>query len=119
MQKLVARAQENIREGYRPVVLVPLDKVQFAIGLFESEGLGDRVGVQSIESFVGINIEEMGEFSSADIRAGVARLIRRYNERICYCETDKSLMVEEPEWLVGVQADQGAGSEVAYAVVDM
>lgn len=102
MQKLVVRARENIREGYRPVVLVPYDKVQFATGLFESEGLGNRVGVQSIESFVGTNVEEMGSFAAGDIRKEVAKLIRRYNERIWDCETDKSLMIEEPEWLVGI-----------------
>lgn len=116
MQKLVARAQENIREGFRPVMLVPYDKVQFATGLFDSEGLGNRVGVQSIESFVGTNVEEMGSFSASDIREGIARLIRRYNERIYHCETDKSLMVEEPDWMVRIVGEWST-SEVVYAVV--
>lgn len=118
MQKLVARAQENIREGYRPVVLVPYSKVSFATGLFESEGLGDRVGVQSIESFVGTNVEEMGDFSSSSIRECIARLIRQYNERIYYCETDKSLMVEEPEWMVGIVGKWDA-PEAHYAFVNL
>ena len=117
MQKLVARAQENIREGYRPVMLVPYDKVQFATGLFESEGLGSRVGVQSIESFVGTNIEEMGGFSSRDIRKGIAHLIRRYNERIYHCETDKSLMVEEPEWVVNIVGEWNT-SEIQYVFIN-
>ncbi len=116
MQKLVARAQENIREGYRPVMLVPYEKVQFATGLFESEGLDSRVGVQSIESFVGTNIEEMGEFSSSSIRECIARLVRRYNERIYYCETDKSLMVEEPEWMIGIVGEWDA-SKRCYALI--
>ena len=72
MQKLVARTQENMWEGFRPVMLVPYNKVQFAIGLFDSGGLGNRVGVQSIESFVGTNVEEMGVFSAPDIREGIA-----------------------------------------------
>ena len=118
MPKLVARAQENIREGYRPVMLVPFDKVQFATGLFEAEGLSQRVAVQSIESFVGTNIEEMGEFDADDIRTGIAHLIRRYNERIFACETDKSLMVEEPEWLVGIVGEWGA-SEAWYGFVSL
>jgi len=116
MQKLVARAQENIREGFRPVMLVPFDKVQFATGLFDSEGLGNRVGVQSIESFVGTNIEEMSLFSASDIRKGIAHLIRRYNERIYYCETDKSLMVEEPDWMVRVVGEWDT-SKFVYAFV--
>lgn len=118
MPKLIARAQENIREGYRPVMLVPYDKVPFATGLFDSEGLGNRVGVQSIESFVGTNIEEMCGFDGKDIKAGIARLIRRYNERIHDCETDKSLMVVEPEWMIEIVGEWNEG-EVAYAVVSV
>lgn len=118
MPKLVARAQENIREGYRPVMLVPFDKVQFATGLFESEGLGNRVGVQSIESFVGTNIEEMGYFAASDIKEGIARLVRRYNERIYSCETDKSLMVEEPEWMLEY-VGEWSESDVTYAFVNI
>lgn len=96
--KLVERVQGNIRDGYRPVVLVQSAKVGFAAGLFESEGLGDRVGVQSIESFVGTNVEEMGDFDSTAIRLGLVKLIRKYNERIAECEIDQSLRIEEPEW---------------------
>ena len=102
MQKLVARVRENMREGFRPVVLVPFDKTAFAVGLFESEGLGDRVSVQSIESFVGTNVEEMGNFDSRAIEKSVACLIRRYNERIYDCEIYKSLMMEEPEWITEI-----------------
>lgn len=116
MQKLIARAQENIREGFRPIMLVPYDKVQFAVGLFDSEGLGNRVGVQSIESFVGTNVEEMGAFSATDIREGVAWFIRRYNERIYHCETDKSLMVEEPDWVIQIVGEWDI-TETVYAVV--
>lgn len=101
MQKLIPRALDNIREGFRPVILVPFDKVQFATGLFDSEGLGNRVGVQSIESFVGTNIEEIGGFEAGDIKTEIARLVRTYNERIYVSESDKSLMLMEPEWVVG------------------
>ena len=118
MLKLVARAQENIREGYRPVMLVPFDKVQFATDLFESEGLGGRVCVQSIESFVGTNIEEMGEFEADRIKVEIAQLVRKYNERISSCEIDKSLMVEEPEWVVDI-VDEWDASVIAYAVVNV
>lgn len=100
--KLADRARENIRQGYRPIMLVPEVSVSFALGLFKSEGLADRVGVQSIESFVGTNIEEIAEFSSGAIRIGVARLIRKYNERIKECEVDQSLGIEEPAWMISL-----------------
>lgn len=100
--KLVARASENIAQGYRPVVLVPHDKMQFASGLFASEGMGNRVGTQSIESFVGTNVEEMGGYDAKGIRLEIAHLVRRYNMRIKDCESDKSLMLIEPEWITSL-----------------
>lgn len=97
--KLADRARENLRQGFRPVMLVPESSVQFAIGLFSSEGIGGKVAVQSIETFVGTNIEEMGSFESSAIRSGVARLVRQYNDRIRACEVDQSLQIEEPAWM--------------------
>lgn len=109
--KLVDRARENLSNGYRPVMLVPESSVAFAQGLFASEGLGDLVGVQSIETFVGTNIEEMGSFSADAIQKGIALLIRRYNERIAVCESDQSLRIKEPAWMATV-----LGSAVKYGV---
>lgn len=105
MKGLATRVHANIRDGLRPVVLVPCEKVQFAVGLFDSEGIGDRVGVQSIESFVGTNVEEMGAFDSSDIREKVIRLVRCYNDRIRCCEADKSLAIEEPDWMRHVASE--------------
>lgn len=99
MAKLVDRATGNIQHGFRPVMLVPQAEVSFTLGLFKSEGLADRVAVQSIESFVGTNVEEMSLFGSDAIRLGVAQLVRRYNERIEACESDLSLRIEEPAWV--------------------
>lgn len=98
--KLADRARENLSNGFRPIVLVTASSVSFAFGLFEAEGIGKYVNVQSIESFVGTNVEEMGSYQSEDIRLGVAKLIRRYNERITACEVDQSLRIKEPAWMV-------------------
>lgn len=100
--KLADRAEANISQGFRPLMLVPETEVAFAVGLFKSEGLSERVGVQSIESFVGINIEEMCSFSSENIQLGVAKLIRQYNDRIEDCESDQSLRIEEPAWITSM-----------------
>lgn len=113
--KLIPRAKDNIREGYRPIVLVPFEKLEFTKELFSTEGLGDRVEAQSIEGFVGLNIEELGCFSAEDIKMQIALLIRRYNERIFTCEIDKSLMIVEPSWIVELLGEPGASFE--YAVV--
>ena len=98
--RLIERVEENMRDGYRPIVLVDKGKVAFAAGLFDSEGLKDSVEVNSIEVFVGANVEEIGEFSSEGIKAGLANLVRKYNQRIAVCEADQSLKIKEPAWMV-------------------
>lgn len=97
--KLLDRVRENLRDGYRPVVLVPENEVDFAQGLFRSEhDLQNRVGVQSIETFVGTNVEEIALFDSAAVKRSVALLVRMYNERIEQVEADISLRIVEPHW---------------------
>lgn len=113
--KLIPRVKDNIRDGYRSIVLVPFEKLEFTKELFNTEGLGDRVEAQSIEGFVGLNIEELGCFSAEDIKTQIALLIRRYNERISSCEVDKSLMIVEPTWIVELLGEPGASFE--YEVV--
>ncbi|WP_218958735.1 DUF4928 family protein [Eggerthella guodeyinii] len=109
--KLADRARENLLHGFRPVMLVPEEKVSFAHGLFESEIMDDQVGVQSIETFVGTNIEEMGSFDTDAIKQGIVLLIRRYNERIAACESDQSLRIKEPAWMT-----TSLGSPIEYGV---
>ena len=115
--KLIPRVKSNIRDGYRPIVLVPYEKLEFTKELFNTEGLGERVEAQSIESFVGLNIEEMGQFSAEGIKMQVALLIRCYNERIFSCEVDKSLMIVEPSWISDLLGEPGPSFE--YGVVSM
>ena len=74
------------------------DKVSFAYGLFESEGLGNRVQVIALESFIGINIEKLSFYKRGLIRLNVARLLAHYNKRIEDIEPDKSLQIEIPQW---------------------
>lgn len=99
MEKLVTRCQENIRNGFRPVLVVSADKVAFAEGLMEAHGLKEDVDVTSIETFIGTNISELGEYDSDEIKKRITQLIRTYNDRIVNNETDQSLRIEEPKWM--------------------
>lgn len=107
MAKLTDRCRDNIRNGVRPVVIVPADKVAFAQGLFESEQLDDNVQVISLESFIGIGIEELSMYRDARIRLNVARLIACYNRRIDEIESDKSLQIEMPRWAIDELEEHG------------
>lgn len=90
------RCVANIRDGFRPVVVVPEARVAGAAQLADLAGLDDRVEVLSIESFVGLNVEEMASFRTSIVRGGLRALLNTYNERIRQIETNPSLQVDIP-----------------------
>ncbi|MCK9868102.1 DUF4928 family protein [Nocardiopsis dassonvillei] len=90
------RCVENLRNGYRPRVLVPENRVAAAGQLAANCDLADRVAIQSIEDFVGTNIEEVGGFSRDGVRARLRELLTEYNARIDQGEVDKSLKIQIP-----------------------
>ncbi|MET7961471.1 DUF4928 family protein [Micromonospora zamorensis] len=91
------RCRANRAAGYRSRVLVPEAKLAAAVQLAELAQVGDHVAVQSVEDFVGTNVEEMAEFRDQSIRAGLRKLLETYNERTAAVETDPSLLIELPE----------------------
>jgi len=63
-------------------------------------GLQNRIRITSIESFVGQNLEEMGEFGKTKLAANIQALLKKCNERVAQAETDRSLLIEIPENLL-------------------
>ncbi len=58
--------------------------------------LSGQIGVESIESFVATNIEEISLFLKKKVVHGMRGLLEIYNRRVSECETDKSLLIEIP-----------------------
>jgi len=95
MDKVYDRCKKNAEQGLRAYLLVPDDHVQSARRRAKDEVPG-RVAVESIESFVGQNVEEMAAFSQGELNAKVFGLLVAYNERVNAIEVDKSVMIEIP-----------------------
>ncbi|MCX4762431.1 DUF4928 family protein [Streptomyces sp. NBC_01275] len=91
------RCVDNLNHGYRPRVLVPEGRVAAAVQLAENYDLADRVAIQSIEDFIGTNIEEVGGFSKSGVRERLRELLTEYNARIETAEADQSLKILLPE----------------------
>jgi hypothetical protein len=91
------RCRKNLKDGFRPRVLVPSDNVAAAVQLSRLADLGEQVAVQSIEDFVGTNIEELGEFTVQGVRSGLRALLEGYNDRIGTAEVDQSLRINIPK----------------------
>ena len=87
---------ENLRNSYRPTLLVPDSTLQAARQMAGTIDMGAMVAIFSIESFVGQNIEELGGFGKDKLATGFRELVQKYNERVADAEVDRSLLIEPP-----------------------
>ena len=90
------KCRENLDANLHVVLLVTNGHLLQARQIAESE-FGDRVAVESCESFIAVNVEELSEFSPGKFRGDFLRLLATYNARVREVESDLSLLVEIPE----------------------
>lgn len=90
------RCKRNLEDGFRVFLLVPDDVVFGARQIAETTAPG-QIAVESIESFVAQNIEELATFSQEELRRELRLLLEMYNKRVDTTEIDKSMMIELPE----------------------
>jgi len=95
MQGVYNKCVENLSQGLKVYLLVPDSKL---IGARQSaeEYCGKQISVESLESFVSQNIDEISIFQSEKLKSSFVNLIRIYNERVNAVEVDKSLLIELP-----------------------
>ena len=96
MPPVVEKCRENLRNGYRAILLVIDSRIAAAKQFAEDLGVGSQVGIYAVEDFVGRNIEELGEFSNQNVRTEFRNLLVKYNKRVEDVEPDKSIMIEIP-----------------------
>ncbi|MCY2963215.1 MAG: DUF4928 family protein [Planctomycetota bacterium] len=92
------KCRGNLEDGRRVVLLVPESSVVGVRQLIDLQ-LPTKVAVESIESFVAQNVEELSQFDGRRVRSELRSLIELYNVRVDAVETDKSLLIEIPHRL--------------------
>lgn len=91
------RCRRNIQQGYRVYLLVSDRRLQGTKEtISDDDVLNGKVAVESIETFISQNIDELSAFRADQLINGFRNLFERYNNRVNIIETDKSLMVEIP-----------------------
>ena len=92
MPELFEKCKDNLERGLRVYLLVP-DAI--AIGRRQNTALvaGGRIAVESIESFVATNVDELCEFDGNRLKSGFRRLLETYNARVDGVELDKSMLI--------------------------
>ena len=96
MPPVFEKCKENLRNGFRPLLLVPELRIQAARQMAETAEALDSIGIVAIESFVGQNIEELGGFGRLDLANRFRELLEKYNERVGDAEVDRSLLIGLP-----------------------
>lgn len=96
MPSVFNKCLDNISQGYKPFLLVPDDKL---IGSRQNalQICSENISVESIESFVSQNIDEISIFKKDNLTKSVKDLIEIYNHRVDEVEFDKSLMIDLPK----------------------
>jgi len=92
------KCMDNLADGFRVFLLVPDDSLQGSRYSAQQDTDG-QVSVESIESFVSQNIEELSEFAGEKVVCNIRRLLVKYNERVAQVETDLSLQIRIPKAL--------------------
>jgi hypothetical protein len=92
---LFPKMKADLDRGLRVYLLVPRSLVVGAQQNADVTASG-RIAVESIESFVATNIDELSGFDGTKLRSGLRRLLETYNQRVDAVETDKSILIEVP-----------------------
>lgn len=86
----------DVRSGFRVYLLVR-NEMRVAAEQTAHISHSDKISVQSIETFVGQNLDELASFSKKAFKTKFRELLEIYNRRVKEIESDKSLLIEIPE----------------------
>lgn len=95
MQPVFDKCKHNISQGLKPFLLVPDNKLIGTRQLAE-QVCAQQIEVESIESFVSQNLNELSIFNKDKLTTSIKDLVSIYNRRVDEVETDKSLMIDLP-----------------------
>jgi hypothetical protein len=95
MQALFEKCKHNILNGLKPFILVTDSKL-VGTRQFAEQTSSQQIAVESIESFVSQNLNELSSFNNNYLVKSIKELISIYNKRVDEVEIDKSLMIELP-----------------------
>lgn len=95
---LFEKCVTNIAKGFRPYLLIPYRLLVGARQTADATA-SRKIAVDSIESFVSQNLEELSVFSRGKMLENFRALVETYNKRVNEVEIDKSLLLEIPPGL--------------------
>lgn len=92
---LYEKCKTNLEQGLKVYLLVPDSLIAWTKENAEVQAAG-KISVESIESFVSQNIDELSKFSRSEIAKQILKLLQIYNKRVDAAEANKSMMIDIP-----------------------
>jgi len=96
-ESLIRKCADNLHKNLHPLIITTVSRVKDAMDLAEDMELANRIEVWDIQQFLSSNINEHSLFVSSKRNCTLQNIVRKYNEIIEKCETDRSLMIEFKE----------------------
>ena len=93
---LFEKCVENLNDGKMVYIVTSSFLVHGTFMAAEHYGAG-RFVVTSVEEFVGMTVDAMGEFALDQSKSQLKSLLETYNERVDEVEMDRSLLIKLPE----------------------
>ncbi len=88
------KCAKNVKEGLRPILLVPAEQENRARFLAEEEGIIRKLAINSIETYVAMNIIGLATDENKDFFSVLQEIIEIYNRRLAEVETELSLQIQ-------------------------
>ena len=92
-EALIGRCNENLDNGYRPVIVTRNRGLIVAHELARRRSVAERIDVLGIEQFIAVIVYSLGGFTLAGRRSALISIVDRYNEIVRQWETDPSLRI--------------------------
>ena len=96
MTAVYEKCVANLNEGKNVFLLVPARSVEGAKLNVDNLASGG-IDVAAIESFVGLNVNQIAVFGKGASAKALLKLLEIYNSRVKEVETDLSLMIDIPK----------------------
>jgi len=103
MDHVYDRCLQNLKNGMKAYLLVP-QSILVAARTNADSVAPSSISVESVEGFVGGNVDELSRFSRHELSIQIRELINIYNQRVDIVEIDKSMMIEMPHNLSSIRA---------------
>lgn len=91
---LINKCRDNIKNGFKPVIITIFERVQTALNQIEDADLAGRIEVWDIQQFLSSNVHEHSLFDDDKRNAKLGAIIDNYNQIVREKETDPSLHIE-------------------------